>query len=76
MRRATFLLMGLAAWTGWSKAQTEFPLPAGAQGVEFKADTKGPMLARLVTGGEKVAKPYLWPVLTPVSYTHLRAHET
>ena len=65
MRGATFLLMGLAVWTDWSKAQTEFPLPAGAQGVEFKADTKGPVLARLVTGGEKVAKPYVWPVLTP-----------
>ncbi len=51
--------------TGLTCAQQAYPLPPGAKGVDFKLAKDSPVVARLVTGGEKVAKPYVWPVLTP-----------
>ncbi len=51
--------------TGLTCAQQAYPLPPGAKGVDFQLSKDGPVVARLVTGGDKVAKPYVWPVLTP-----------
>jgi len=51
--------------TGLTCAQQAYPLPPGAKGVDFQLAKGGPVVARLITGGDKVAKPYVWPVLTP-----------
>ena len=55
--------------TGLTSAQDAYPLPKGASGIGFQMSVlpgqTGPVVARLVIGGDTVAKPYVWPVLTP-----------
>ncbi len=66
------MLSTACAWllplTGLTCAQDAFPLPAGATGIGFQMSVlpgqTGPVVARLVIGGDTVAKPYVWPVLT------------
>jgi len=55
--------------TGFTCAQDAYPLPKGARAVGFQMTVlpgqEGPVVARLIIGGDAVAKPYVWPVLTP-----------
>lgn len=45
--------------------QDAFPLPKDARGISFRLTPEGPVVARYVAGGPTVAKPFVWPVLTP-----------
>jgi hypothetical protein len=46
-------------------SQEPFPLPAGVKAIGFRVNPDGPEVARYIAGGPQVAKPYVWPVLTP-----------